>query len=76
MGTQTAIARTIRNKGADYVLCVKDNHPKLTESILLTLAGLAGKGKAIRLLPAIRTSSPSSLTRVGTAWPSKGSWWG
>lgn len=43
MGTQTAIARTIRNRGADYVLCVKDNHPKLTESILLTLAGVAGK---------------------------------
>jgi predicted transposase YbfD/YdcC len=39
MGTQTAIARTIRNRGADYVLCVKDNHPKLSESILLTLAG-------------------------------------
>jgi predicted transposase YbfD/YdcC len=43
MGTQTAIARTIRNKGADYVLCVKDNHPKLTDSILFTLAGVAGK---------------------------------
>lgn len=43
MGTQTAIARTIRNRGADYVLCVKDNHPKLTESILLTRAGIAGK---------------------------------
>lgn len=28
MGTQTAIAQTIVSRGADYVLCVKDNHPK------------------------------------------------
>ena len=28
MGTQTAIASEIRERGADYVLCVKDNHPK------------------------------------------------
>lgn len=27
MGTQTAIARKIREGGAHYVLCVKDNHP-------------------------------------------------
>lgn len=40
MGTQTAIARTIRARQADYVLCVKDNHPKLTESILLAQAGV------------------------------------
>ena len=43
MGTQAAIARTIRSRGADYVLCVKDNHPTLTDSILLTLARVAGK---------------------------------
>lgn len=42
MGTQTEIARAIRKRGADYVLCVKDNHPKLVESILLMLAGVAG----------------------------------
>ena len=34
MGTQKKIAQTIRSKEADYVLCVKDNHPKLAESIL------------------------------------------
>jgi predicted transposase YbfD/YdcC len=33
MGTQTAIAEAIQNRGADYVLAVKDNQPKLTESI-------------------------------------------
>ncbi|QTQ30026.1 Transposase, IS4-like [Aromatoleum bremense] len=43
MGTQAAIARTIRSRGADYVLCVKDNPPTLTDSILLTLAGVAEK---------------------------------
>jgi len=40
MGTQTAIARTIRERGAHYVLCVKDNHPKLFDSILLAHAGI------------------------------------
>ena len=34
MGTQTKIARTIRERGAHYVLCVKENHPKLHDSIL------------------------------------------
>jgi predicted transposase YbfD/YdcC len=33
MGTQTAIAEAIRDKGADYVLAVKDNQPRLAESI-------------------------------------------
>ena len=33
MGTQANIAQTIRNRGADYVLAVKDNQPKLAESI-------------------------------------------
>lgn len=42
MGTQTAIAKTIRERGADYVLCVKDNHPKLVESFLLAQAGIGG----------------------------------
>ncbi|NMG03046.1 ISAs1 family transposase [Azoarcus taiwanensis] len=43
MGAQASIARTIRNRGADYVLCVKDNHPKLVESFLLAQAGVGGK---------------------------------
>lgn len=34
MGTQTKIARTIRERGAHYVLCVKENHPNLYDSIL------------------------------------------
>ena len=34
MGTQTKIARTIRERGAHYLLCVKDNHPKLLDSIM------------------------------------------
>ena len=32
MGTQTGIAKAIRERGADYVLCVKDNHPMLVPS--------------------------------------------
>jgi DDE family transposase len=42
MGAQTGIARMIRSRGADYVLCVKDNHPKLAESFLLAQAGVGG----------------------------------
>ena len=42
MGTQTGIAKAIREGGADYVLCVKDNHPKLVESFLLAQAGVGG----------------------------------
>ena len=33
IGTQTAIAEAIRERGADYVLAVKDNQPRLAESI-------------------------------------------
>jgi len=33
MGTQANIAQAIRNKNADYVLAVKDNHPTLAEAI-------------------------------------------
>ena len=40
MGTQTAIAHQIREGQGNYVLCVKDNHPKLLESILLAHIGI------------------------------------
>src|SRR5574338_309350 len=40
---QTETARMIRSRGADYVLCVKDNHPKLVESFLLAQTGVGGK---------------------------------
>jgi predicted transposase YbfD/YdcC len=33
MGTQTTIAEAIQNRKADYVLAVKDNQPRLAESI-------------------------------------------
>jgi predicted transposase YbfD/YdcC len=33
MGTQTAIARQIVEKGADYILCLKSNHPKLWQDV-------------------------------------------
>jgi predicted transposase YbfD/YdcC len=33
MGTQANIAQAIRERGADYVLAVKDNQPKLASSI-------------------------------------------
>lgn len=33
MGCQTAIAQTIRARGADYVLALKDNHPTLAAAV-------------------------------------------
>lgn len=33
MGTQAVIARAIRERGADYVLAVKDNQPLLAEAL-------------------------------------------
>jgi predicted transposase YbfD/YdcC len=33
MGTHASIAKVIKDQGADYVLAVKDNQPKLAESI-------------------------------------------
>jgi len=33
MGAQTAVAEAVRERGADYVLAVKDNQPKLAESL-------------------------------------------
>lgn len=33
MGTQPNIAQSIRDRGADYILSVKDNPPKLAESV-------------------------------------------
>ena len=33
MGTQPNIAQAIRNRGADYILSVKDNQPKLADSV-------------------------------------------
>jgi predicted transposase YbfD/YdcC len=36
MGCQKEIARTIRDQGADYVLAVKDNQPRLHEDVLAT----------------------------------------
>jgi predicted transposase YbfD/YdcC len=33
MGTQANIAQAIRDRGAEYILAVKDNQPKLAESI-------------------------------------------
>ncbi len=34
MGCQKEIARKIREKGADYLLALKENHPKLHESVV------------------------------------------
>lgn len=47
MSTQTGIAKAIRERGADYVLGVKDNHPKLLESFLLGAVGAVGVGGAL-----------------------------
>lgn len=66
MGTQTNIARQIREGGADYVLCVKDNHPKLVDAIVLAQAGVGGT-----LTPSSRNETCDSghgRTEVRRCW--------
>lgn len=46
MGCQKAIARTIRDKGADYLLPVKDNQPALRQDIALFFAEQRRRGFA------------------------------
>lgn len=66
MGTQTDIAHAIRAREADYVLCVKDNHPKLSESILLAQAGVGGKLKAVSRSET--TTTGHGRTEVRRCW--------
>lgn len=46
MGCQKAIARTIRDKGADYLLPVKDNHLVLRQDIEIFFTEQRGRGFA------------------------------
>ena len=46
MGCQTAIARQIRARGADYVLALKDNHPTLCAEVAATFSLARGDGFA------------------------------
>lgn len=45
MGCQKAIAEKIVDKGADYVLALKDNHPQLAEDVQLWLDTEMDKGR-------------------------------
>ena len=51
MGCQKAIARTIVDAGADYVLALKDNHPTLCEDVQLWLDTEVARGR----LPVLET---------------------
>jgi predicted transposase YbfD/YdcC len=44
MGTQTAVAEQIVNKGADYVLCLKANHPTLHNQVRTWFENATAKG--------------------------------
>lgn len=45
MGCQKAIAKTIVQAGADYVLALKDNHPSLSEDVRLWLDTETAQGR-------------------------------
>jgi|SRR5512138_93104 predicted transposase YbfD/YdcC len=45
LGCQKAIARTIVEAGADYVLALKDNHPTLSEEVRLWLDTETARGR-------------------------------
>ena len=48
IGCQTAIARAIRERGADYVLALKENQPTLHAAVAGAFAELAAGGAAYR----------------------------
>jgi predicted transposase YbfD/YdcC len=52
MGCQKEIAQAIRDQGADYVLAVKENQPRLYEDILTTMENAfeGDRGETYRLL--------------------------
>ena len=61
MGTQTAIAEAIQNRGADYVPAVKDNQPKPAESI-------EEFWRSFRAHPAVRTCLQRQWARTMAGW--------
>lgn len=63
IGTQTAIAAAIQQRGADYVLAVKDNQPKLRNRSRTS-------GAAFVPIPPVprRTPSPRPWTRTMAGW--------
>ncbi len=65
-GTQTRIASAIRARRAHYVLCVKDNHPKLADSILLAQAGVGAPLEAVSHSQTITTGH--GRTEVRRCW--------
>lgn len=62
MGTQTKIARTIRERGARYVLCVKDNQRNLHDAIIF--ADLDPRGPLTPSSTHERTSTGHGRTEV------------
>lgn len=68
MGTQTKIARTIRERGAHYVLCVKDNHPKLLDSIMFAGIDTRGPLKPTSTHEHKPTKSAHGRTEIRRCW--------
>lgn len=69
MGTQTAIARTIRERGAHYVLCVKDNLQRC--SIRSCRPTPAWPGRSKRPVPARHARADMGARKYVCARPSR-----
>jgi predicted transposase YbfD/YdcC len=69
MGCQTAIARRIRQRGGDYVLALKDNHPTLHELVAHHFA-ITANGDAAGLAPATYRTVGKDHGRIETRC-----WW-
>jgi predicted transposase YbfD/YdcC len=65
MGCQTAIARRIRQRGGDYGLALKDNHPTLRELVAHHFA-VVSAGDAAGLAPARHAAVGKGHGRVET----------
>jgi predicted transposase YbfD/YdcC len=68
MGCQKAIAKAIRDKGADYLLPVKDNQPSLRQDIQLFFTEQQARHIALNLLKQAKGKHSLKGTRKAAGW--------
>ena len=73
MGTQTKIAQTILDKGADYLLALKDNWPALAGDVRLLLRRARARPSSTGTRPPTATMAASRSAATPSATTSAGS---
>ena len=66
MGCQKEIAQAIRDRGADYVLAVKENQPRLYEDLLATFVDAfeGERGEMYQQRMVARSTGPPFVSRI------------